>query len=66
MSPKAGEMLPLMREALTPIFGPIRPPIGATEPFLYEKNKTLFRQGKWTENVVLLVDERYQLGASTV
>jgi len=57
--------MPQMREALTPIFGPIRAPIGATEPFLGGKNKTSFRQGKWAENVVHLVDERYQVGAST-
>ena len=51
MLPKVGQMLPLMRKAPTSIFGPIRPPIRATEPFLWEKNKTLFRQGKWDENV---------------
>jgi len=66
MPPKVGQMLPLMREAPTPIFRPILPPIGDTKPFLCEKNKTLFRQGKWAENVVRLVDERYQVGASTV
>jgi len=65
MPPKVGQMLSLMREAPTPIFGPIRPSIGATEPFLCEK-KTLFRQGKWAENVVVLVDERYQVDASTI
>jgi len=40
------QILSLMREAPTSIFGPIRPPIGATEPFQCEKNKTFSAREK--------------------